>query len=442
MRRLLLLLALLFSVLPFAAGSTTPAERLANAAAQGELDASPANGNIPSYRLSTESLCKGVLLQRSWERRHFLGEAWDILQLLLLLGLGAIGRFQRSVTSRFRNRWLQGFSFVFLFQMATTLLSLPLEIYAQWLRRAYGLSVQGWSSWTWDQTKTFLLGWCIGGLLVMLLFLLIRKMPRNWWFGFWLVSIPLALLGVFATPYIIDPLFGKFEPLAQSQPQLVQRLVQVAQRGHMDIPPERMFLKKASEKTTELNAYVTGFGASKRVVVWDTTIAKGTTDEILFIFGHESGHYVLHHIVRGFVITLASLILLLYIGFGFVQSCIRRFGPRWGIVSQTDWGTLAILILAFSLFTVVLEPVSSNLTRSQEHAADVYGQEAIHGIVANPQETARAAFQVLGESSYDMPNPSQLLEFWTYSHPSIGRRAAFAAHYDPWVPGMRPKYFK
>ena len=76
-----------------------------------------------------------------------------------------------------------------------------------------------------------------------------------------------------------------------------------------------------------------------------------------------------------------------------------------------------------------------------EHAADVYGQEAIHGLVADPQATAKGAFDVLGTTSFSDPNPSPFYEFWTYSHPSIGRRAAFAKAYDPWAPGMEPKYF-
>jgi STE24 endopeptidase len=77
-----------------------------------------------------------------------------------------------------------------------------------------------------------------------------------------------------------------------------------------------------------------------------------------------------------------------------------------------------------------------------EHAADVYGQEAIHNLVADPQSVAKAAFQVLGESSFVNPNPSPFMEFWTYSHPAVGRRAAFAKAYDPWADGMEPKYFK
>jgi STE24 endopeptidase len=109
--------------------------------------------------------------------------------------------------------------------------------------------------------------------------------------------------------------------------------------------------------------------------------------------------------------------------------------------SQQDWAALAVLLLAFSLFGVVFEPIQSAFTRMHEHAADVYGQEAIHGIVANPQATANGAFDVLGETSLDDPNPSPFVEFWMYSHPAVGRRAAFAKDYDPWEPGMQPKYF-
>jgi Zn-dependent protease with chaperone function len=177
-------------------------------------------------------------------------------------------------------------------------------------------------------------------------------------------------------------------------------------------------------------------------VVWDTSIAQATPDEILFIFGHESGHYVLHHIVRGLLLGFAGSFLLLYLGFHLVRRAIARFGERWRIPSQQDWGALAALLLVFSLFSIVLEPVTSAISRAQEHAADVYGEEAIHGIVADPQTTAKGAFDVLGETSLEDPNPSPFVEFWTYDHPATGRRAAFGKAYNPWAAGMQPKYFK
>jgi Zn-dependent protease with chaperone function len=441
MRRLLYLIVLLFAASHLHA-STTPAEKLAKDAAQHELDTSPRDGNIPSYSLSPADLAKSQHLERIGNLMHLGGAIWGIVYLFALLSLGVVGRLQREVRGRFQNRWLQCFYFLLLFGIISSLLELPLSLYGHWLQLQYGLSVQSWASWIGDQLKGSALGWFVGGLLTMLLFFTIRKLPTSWWFAFWLCTIPIVLAGIFATPYIIDPLFNKFEPLSQSHPELVQRLEEVVHRGNMDIPPQRMFLMKASAKVTTLNAYVTGFGASKRVVVWDTSIAKGTPDEILFIFGHESGHYVLHHVVKGFLFSTAILLVTFYLGYCFVTWAIRRFGSSWGIASQGDWGMLPILMLAFSLFSLVLEPITSTATRVHEHDADVYGQEAIHGLVRDPQAVARGSFQVLGDTSFDDPNPSQFLEFWTYSHPSIGRRAAFASHYDPWAEGMEPKYFK
>ena len=441
MRRLVTVLLALLCVATALRAETTKAERIANEAAQHELDSSPPNGNIPSYSLKPDDLAKGQHLERVRDIMHFGNAIWGLLQLIGLLWLGVIARFRTLVLSKWKNRWLQGYSFLLLFLLATTLLSLPVDIYGHWLSRSYGLSVQGWGGWAADQAKEFGLAWLFGGLMLMLLFWMIRKFPTRWWLVFWLALLPIIISAIYAEPYVIEPLFNKFVPLAQSNPELVQRLEEVAKRGNMNIPPERMFLMKASEKVTTLNAYVSGFGGSKRVVVWDTSIAKGTPDEILFIFGHESGHYVLHHIVIGVLISFALTCLLLFLGYHFLRWSIARYGTAWGIPSQEDWGALVVLLLAFSLMNLVAEPVQSTLSRMDEHAADVYGQEAIHGIVANPQQTARGAFQVLGDTSYDDPNPSQFIEFWTYSHPSIGRRAAFAAHYDPWAVGMQPKYF-
>ena len=265
----------------------------------------------------------------------------------------------------------KGYSFLLLFLVVTTLLELPLDLYSHHLSLKYGLSVQSWVSWFGDLGKEFLLEWIIGGLLLMLLFWVIRKLPRRWWLLFWVFTIPITVFGIFAMPYI-EPIFNHYEPLSKTHPDLVAKIEQVAQKGHMDIPPERMFLMQASAKTTTLNADVEGFGHSKRVVVWDTSIAKASPDEILFIFGHESGHYVLKHIARGLVISFVGSFILLYLGFRFVQWAIVRFGPRWRIPSQEDWGTLAVLLLAFSIFSLFVEPVASSLSRSTEHAADVY----------------------------------------------------------------------
>ena len=109
-----------------------------------------------------------------------------------------------------------------------------------------------------------------GTVVLSVLFALIRK-SRRWWLWLWVVSLPVQLLVVFVLPLVVDPMFNHFEPLAQTNPALVQQLERVVGKTGVSIPPSRMFLMKASEKYTSSNAYVTGFGSSRRVVVWDNT---------------------------------------------------------------------------------------------------------------------------------------------------------------------------
>jgi Zn-dependent protease with chaperone function len=401
----------------------------------------PTSPERPAYSLPPDKLARAITYSRIRVILDFVGSGWGILQLLLLLALGAVAKMSNVAVNLSRNRWIQGFVFTFLLLAVTTVLDLPLDLYGQHAARVYGQSVQGWGSWAWDAVKGFLLTFIFGGLLVMLLFWVIRKSPNRWWFWFWIPAMLAVLIAVFVAPVLIDPIFNKFEPLAKTNPALVDRLEQVVARGGIVIPPDRMFLMKASEKVTTLNAYVTGYGSSKRVVVWDNSITKATPDEISFIFGHEMGHYVLNHIPATLVFLGVLLLLEFYVGYRGVRWIIARYGAEWKIPSQNDWGTLVVLLLVLAVLSFLSEPVVNGYSRMHEHEADVYGQEAIHGIVSDPQRVAQQSFQLLGEMSLTDPNPNPFVEFWTFSHPSVASRAAFAAEYNPWIAGRHPKYF-
>jgi STE24 endopeptidase len=399
------------------------------------------SGNKAAYTLSPEKLKQAIELSRKRTVLEFVFTGWGILQLVLLLSLGVAAKMRDVAVGVNGSRWVQGFGFVFLLLVVTSVLNLPLQIYGHHLSVEYGQSVQGWGSWLGDHAKSFGLTLVVGWLLVMLLFWVMKKSPRRWWFWFWIPTMAAVLFGVFVTPIVIDPLFNKFEPLAQSNPALVERLEKVVARGGIEIPPERMFLMKASAKYTGLNAYVTGFGASKRVVVWDTSIAKATPDEISFIFGHEMGHYVLNHIYRGIAFTGVVLVVLFWLGYHGVQWLLKRYGAGWGIADQNDWAALVVLLLVISVFSFASDPITNGFSRGMEHDADVYGQEAMHGMVADPQAVAVQSFQVLGETSLEDPNPNRFVEFWTFDHPSVSSRATFAAGYNPWAAGDHPRYF-
>jgi STE24 endopeptidase len=398
--------------------------------------------NHTAYTLPPEKLQTAQTLFRVRTTLHFAGEGWGILQLLVLLALGIPARMRDVAENLTKNRWGQCIVFAFLFLLAITLLNAPLRLYGHHIALAFGLSVQGWVSWAWDQTKGFLLTWGVASLLVMLLFWVIRRSPKHWWFWFWVPTMVAVLFGVFITPIVVDPLFNKFEPLAQHDPALVRQLEKVVDRSGVTLPPDRMYFMRASQKVTGMNAYVTGFGPSKRLVLWDTTIAAETPDELAGVFGHELGHYALHHIVKGVLFSGVLLFIGFYVGQYLTQWLLKRYGGRWRIQSENDWACLAVLVLVLNVLNFLSEPIDNAFSRSVEHAADVYGQEAIHGVVADPQTAMLKGFQLMGENSLDDPTPHPFVEFWTFSHPSTASRAAFAAAYNPWTEEQHPKYFQ
>jgi Zn-dependent protease with chaperone function len=432
----------LLLMLALAAGLIFTAARLARTTPTEAAAERLAAHDSTAYTLPPAKLAKAVALERTRIALTVGASVWGLLQLWLLLSTGAVARMRDFAAGLAKGRWLQCYVFLGCLLLAVAVLNLPLGIYGHWVALRYGLSVQEWGSWLGDRGKLLGLEWGFGGLVVMLMFWIIGKAPRRWWFWFWIPAAACVVAGVFAAPYVLDPLFNQFEPLAKSDPALVQRLEQVVARGGISIPPERMFLMKASAKSTELNAYVTGFGASKRVVVWDTTVAAATPDEIAMLFAHEMGHYALGHVALGTAMTCVALLPFFWLGYHGTSVLLRRCGAAWRIPSQQDWGALAVLVLVLSTLATIAQPFSNGVSRSIEHDADVYGQEAVHGIVADPQATGRRSFQELGEASLDDPTPHPWFEFWFDTHPPIAFRAAFAEAYDPWAAGAEPKYFE
>ncbi len=438
LRSFALALCLLACIGLSACASETPAEHAADLYAAKEMAAAPVQGNLPDYSLPPTQLTQAQHLASLRLNLHFGSEAWGILQLVFLLALGIIARMRDTAVRITRHRWLQGYIFLLLFLFCRTLLNLPLSLYSHHLGLYYGLSIQSWPGWFADAGKALVLEWLVGGLLLLLLFALIRKAPRRWWLVFWLAAVPIVLAGLYLSPILIDPLFDHFEPLALHHPDLATQL------EHMGVPANRQFLMKASAKVTTPNAYVTGLANSKRIVVWDTSLTPGQSPspEVLWMVGHECGHYVLHHVLKGTLLTLAGLLPLLYLCYLFLEWAIIRYGTRWRIPSQRDWGALAIILLAVSLLNTVTEPISNAISRQIEHHADIYGEEAIHGLVPDTQLAVKNACDSDGLRALEDPNPRPWVEFWTYNHPATGRRAAFGKAYNPWAPGMEPKYFK
>ena len=187
----------------------------------------------------------------------------------------------------------------------------------------------------------------------------------------------------------------------------------------------------ASKNTNSINAYVTGLGASKRIVIWDTSIAKTTPDELLYVVGHEMGHYVHHHVVKGVSLFLSILVVALFLAYRLLNGLIRRWGGAWGIHVESDWAALGVLLLLLNVMSFLGAPIGNAFSRMEEHNADAYGLEIVQALIPNANEVAAHSFQVLGEEDLDDPNPSKFIVFWLYSHPPLNERLRFAHDFKP-----------
>lgn len=394
------------------------------------------------YTLPPDKLAKAKALYDLRGKLRIIDTLYGLLILVGLLSFGIAAKYRDIAEAAGRNRFVQALIFVALFLITTTALQLPLDAYQQSISRQYGLSVQGWGSWFGDVLKGMLVGYVFLTIVAWLIATLIRISPRRWWLYSWAIIFVLVVFFVAISPVVIDPLFNKFEPLDKTNPELVDALEKVTQRGGMEIPRDRMYLMKASEKVTTLNAYVTGFGPSKRVVVWDTTIKNATTPETLFVYGHEMGHYVLNHIRIGLTAAAIGLFIGFYLLYCIANWAFPRFQQRWRMHELWDWAALVMLLLIFSIMWTLSAPIGNGFSRQLEHNADIYGLEVTHGINPNSQEAAAHAFQILGELSLSYPYPSRLVVFWYADHPPICDRVPFAHNYNPWSKGEPPKYVK
>jgi STE24 endopeptidase len=404
--------------------------------------ATPQKTETEKYTLSQDRYEKAIAYSRAGYTLYFVMSFFDILVMILVLKLGVAAKFRDFAEDLTDSRFLQGLVYIPVLVLTLDVLHLPLRLYGHSLSLRYEQSVQRWGSWMWDWTKAQLLGTAFAVILVLILYAVMRRSPRRWWLYFWFVSLPVIFVIVFISPWFIDPLFNKFEPLEAKHPELVTEIEKVVQRAGLEIPRERMFLMQASEKTNRINAYVTGFGASKRVVVWDTAIQKTTVPETLFLFGHEAGHYKLGHIRNGFLFFAALLLVAFYAGFRGMHWALDRWAKDWKIYGPEYWASFALFLLLLHVVIFAASPAINGFSRMQEHAADVYGLEVIHGVVPDSQEVAAHAFQVMGEVDLDDPNPPTFIAFWLYSHPPLAERLVFAHTYDPWSRGEPPRYVK
>lgn len=366
----------------------------------------------------------------------FIEPLTTILVALLVLFSGLAAKLRDVAAVMGRSRWVRLLIVLTLYTLAVYALTFPLAWYGGFaLEHQYGLSNQTLGAWLADQGKDLAVGIVFLGVvpILWLVYHAIERSPRRWWLWLALGTLPIAIATVLLQPLVIDPLFNRFTPLRDQQ--LKGRIVELAERA--GIPGRNVYEVDKSRQTRKFNAYVNGFGVSHRIVLWDTILKGMEEDEILYVMGHEMGHYRLGHVWKGIVFATVT-------GFAFFAAvalvagwALRRFGPVWGIARLHDPASLPLLSAALTLVMFLSQPITNGFSRSLEIDADVYGLE-----ITRDNDAAARAFLKLGAQNRSNPAPPAWLRFALYSHPTLAERVTLALRYRPWEEGKPNRLYR
>lgn len=364
------------------------------------------------------------------------GLVWSVVVgLLLLFARWSAG--MRDFADRVSGaRYVRVLVYFALFLLITTAFDFPLAWYSGFfLEHKYALTDQSFGAWLGEQGKDLAVSLVLFGVvpLLMLAYAAIAKSPRRWWLWLAIGTIPLAIGITLIQPIWIDPLYNKFVPL-QNQ-ELKAKILALAEKA--DIPSRNVYQVDKSKQTKKYNAYVNGFGASQRIVLWDTTLKGMKDDEILFVMGHEMGHYKLKHIWKGIAFYAVLAFALFYLSWVGTRWAVARFGDRWGFHELSDIASLPLLLVTLSLVSLVAQPLANGFERSLEHEADVFGLE-----VTQTNDAGARAFIKLGSQNKSNPEPPAALKYFSYTHPPLIERVRFALSYKPWEEGKPNRAFK
>jgi STE24 endopeptidase len=350
---------------------------------------------------------------------------WGLAVPAALLITGFSARMRDLAMRIGRRRWYFSLvAYLAVFTLVTFLIDLPLSYYTSYLRpHAYGLSNQELGKWIGDAFKSLGVTLAVAALFGWIPFLLLKKSPRRWWFYSGLLAVPFIILMLLVSPVVIAPMFNDFGPMKDKE--LEAKILQLAERA--GISGGRVFEVNKSTETKMVNAYVTGFMGSKRIVLWDTIIERLDEDELLYVMGHEMGHYVLGHVTMCIVFGSGLVMFGLWVVHRSAGSLMRRFSRRFGFSELSDFAALPLITLLFSLVTFTLSPAVLAMSRHNEREADRFGAE-----VTRLNRAGATAFVKLADQNLGVPRPGWMYKIWRSSHPPIGERIDFLNAYQPW----------
>jgi len=364
-----------------------------------------------SEYLNPTKLQESKTYQRENFRFKFIAGTFSFILTFLFIAFGWFGEI---------DTWVAGFGFAPLIKslvffalvfVGSDVISLPFDYYSTFvIEEKYGFNKTKVGTFFSDKLKGYVLSILVGGGLLMVFLWLIHQMGEHFWWQFWLVAaIFMVLVNVFYTAWIL-PLFNKLTPLEDGE--LKTKILQYAKS--VDFPLDNIFIMDGSKRSSKANAFFSGFGKRKKVVLYDTLLDQHPPDELVAVLAHEVGHYKKKHIIWGMSTSILQVGLMLFLLAQFI------FSPTMSMALGGQAWSAELNIIGF---TMLFSPVSmilgigmNWLSRRNEFEADEFAKVTFSGM------PLAEALKTLSVKTLSNINPHPWYVFVNYSHPPLLER--------------------
>lgn len=307
---------------------------------------------------------------------------------------------------------LSGIVFFLLLTYGETIISMPFSLYSTFkIENRHGFNTMTYKLWVTDTIKSLVISTILTGLLIAAGLFIVQKSPDLWWLWVWGFFLAFGIFMMYISPYVIEPLFHKFTPVGDEKlEEGIRALMEKA-----GIKVSRVFRIDASKRTKHTNAYFTGIGKVKRIVLYDTLIEKMDYDEIMSVLAHEAGHWKKKHILKSIIVTETIALISIYVAYHVVQGdfLINLFHIR----ESSFFAKLVILGFIGSIVSFPFGPVFHYFSRKHENEADRYSFE-----LTGKPESMISSLVKLSKDNLSNLHPHPLYALFHYSHPPVLER--------------------
>jgi len=308
--------------------------------------------------------------------------------------------------------YIHGILFLLILSALSSLLSLPVSLYSQFvIEEEFGFNKMTGKTFALDMIKNAILSLILIIPLLAALFLFVDKTGDMWWLYAFIFFAAFQLIISLLYPLVIAPIFNKFSDLTEGS--LKERLVKLAEKT--SFKAKGIYIMDGSKRSSHSNAYFTGFGKSRRIVLYDTLLNTLSDEEIEGVLAHEIGHFKKKHILKSLTTSLIMALVLFYL-----LSILFQYTPlflAFGFTEISFHGLLVILSFCIGPFTFFLKPIFTIKSRKNEYEADRFAAETIGS--AAPLKNALIN---LGKENLSNLTPHHLYSFFHYSHPVLSER--------------------